>query len=512
MKKQMKRDGVSPREIGDFFDQTIAKHLERLMGTRYAIGGLSLNLATISCLILLTEQVTNELADFATPSDRYTPETLVDELAEMGFTIREDLDLALKGMVEKGYVDFDQDRRFSANKPTITMAHLLERIFPKMPGMSLVAYITQTVEEVQSGRKPLETGISQLDQMLRMQGVALLEDRSETKREKTRKPPMVRNSRPGIFETTISPPQIKKDGGFKLSDFYIPPKTKEQADKSRIPISEPQTPSSDGGSTGPDAEAIKIDDTLSTQDESTIETGEVELQQTQEEEIRETKEVPPGEEAKGEIDAESETTKADLIPEDSAEPPPQTVDAPPGSKIEEQEIDFFKDSESDWESPLGAVETESQAESVSEEPFPVGADKEGDETVESRIASFQEDLASQCPICKSARIHKEETAAGKSYYRCTDRGCSFISWGKPYHSACPECDNPFLVEITTKDNRPILKCPRATCRYWREPSAKGNVEPLEKPVLPPQETTQGAVTKKKLRRKVIRKKVYRRRR
>lgn len=510
LKKQMQRQGASPSEIGDHFDQTIAKHLERLMGTPYAIGGLPLNLATISCLILLTEQVSNELGDFATPSDRYTPETLVDELTVMGFAIREDLDLALKGMIEKGYVDFDQEGRFSANKPTVTMAHLLERIFPRLPGMSLVAYITQTVEEVQSGRKPLETGISQLDQMLRMHGAALPRDKSKTKREETRKPPTVRKSRQGIFKTPVRQQRIEKDGGLKLSDFYVAPTLKEHPDELRSPVSDPQTPSSGEGFIGPDTEAVKIDDTLSTQDESpeiyptTMDTSEAGLPQTHEE-PGEPKEFPPKEEAKDEIDAESETKETDLISEASGQ-----IQTDP--RIEEQEIDFFKDSKMDWESILGSVELETQKESAGEEPIRESADKGKDEAVESRIAAFEEDLANQCPICKSARIDKEETAAGKSYYRCTNKGCSFISWGKPHHFPCPKCDNPFLVEITTKDNSPILRCPRATCQYWQDLAAEGNAVPPEKPVSPAEQTTQGSVVKKKRRRKVIRKKVYRRKR
>ena len=64
---------------------------------------------------------------------------------------REDLDLAVQDMIEKGYIEVDEDGRFSANKPSISMSQLLDRIFPRMPGMNLILYFIQTIDEVKSG-------------------------------------------------------------------------------------------------------------------------------------------------------------------------------------------------------------------------------------------------------------------------------------------------------------------------------------------------------------------------
>ena len=84
---------------------------------------------------------------------------------------REDLDLAVQHMIEKGYIEVDEDGRFSANKPSISMSQLLDRIFPRMPGMNLILYFIQTIDEVKSGRKDPKSAISQFDQTLRMHGV-----------------------------------------------------------------------------------------------------------------------------------------------------------------------------------------------------------------------------------------------------------------------------------------------------------------------------------------------------
>jgi hypothetical protein len=89
-----------------------------------------------------------------------------------------------------------------------------------------------------------------------------------------------------------------------------------------------------------------------------------------------------------------------------------------------------------------------------------------DDIVEEEISKFETDLSRQCPICKSAYIVSELTAKGKEYYKCPNKFCNFISWGKPFHNECPRCHNPFLIEAQ-KHGTKVLKCPRATCNYWQ---------------------------------------------
>ena len=88
--------------------------------------------------------------------------------------------------------------------------------------------------------------------------------------------------------------------------------------------------------------------------------------------------------------------------------------------------------------------------------------------IEKRIAEFEGKLSLQCPICKTGVIAQNRTSSGKSFFKCTSVNCNFISWGKPFHITCPQCENPFLVEVTGKDGIPMLKCPRATCAHWQK--------------------------------------------
>jgi len=116
----------------------------------------------------------------------------------------------------------------------------------------------------------------------------------------------------------------------------------------------------------------------------------------------------------------------------------------------------------------------------------------------------------QCPICKTGKAQKEMTRTGKTFYRCSNRDCDFISWGKPFHLVCPQCNNLFLVETFNRDGKTILKCPRATCRYWQKHPGKITEELQAKADSKTQEPVKSTVILQKPRRRVVRRRVVRR--
>ena len=181
MEKDTKQNNPTSQNFRKQFDQTLGQHIERLIGSRYGVGALPINLATISCIILFAERE-NYINTFpSSPSERYTHETLLNELAEIGLDPDEDLKMNIHDMIKKGYIDVNDNGKYFAEKPTISMAKLLDRFFPKIPGMNFIAYFVQTMDEAQSGRKDLDSAISQFDQMLKMQGVSLLEQKTNPK-------------------------------------------------------------------------------------------------------------------------------------------------------------------------------------------------------------------------------------------------------------------------------------------------------------------------------------------
>jgi len=186
------------------------------------------------------------------------------------------------------------------------------------------------------------------------------------------------------------------------------------------------------------------------------------------------------------------------------------------SESVEEETDFSTKPEMEWvetktvavDEALQQTETKHEAEIVPEED----SLEKADDIIEKQIAALEEDLAMQCPMCKKGTIQSEETMTGKFYYKCSNKDCDFISWGKPYHIVCPQCQNPFLVETSNRDGKPILKCPRATCRYWQKPPGEITEEHQEKAASQAQGPDKLAAISRKPRKRVVRRRVVRRKR
>ena len=75
MENELGQNTLTAQNVRKQFDHTLGQHIECLTGTRYGVGALPVNLATISCIILLTERE-NEIDSYtSTSSERHTHET-----------------------------------------------------------------------------------------------------------------------------------------------------------------------------------------------------------------------------------------------------------------------------------------------------------------------------------------------------------------------------------------------------------------------------------------------------
>ena len=519
MEEINKQDRITGLKVREMFDETLGNHLERLIGTRYGIGALPLNLAAISYLILLAERET-EIDNFpSSPPDRYTHETLLKELEEIGLSIDEDLTMVLEYMIEKDYIDVADDGKFSSNRATISMAQLLDTVFPGMPGINLIAYFIQTIDEVQSGRQDMESGISQLDQLLRIHGVPLKTEKSRTAKEKVSGPSDGR--------------QIVRKKTIKASDTFSHLQRETHPKDSSAPSSGPKIMSSTGN-----LRRSEIRDLFSRQDDSVELTPEIdepieaqkqdnregEKEQTSGEEVEsedltaghglppEPVSVIPKETGSETEDLTREPFSTEAVFEDS--PATREVNLPP-SVLVEQKADFSEDTDLEHEQvksdrseeALPTVGPKIESEILSEDVAAEGID----DVIEKQISDFEQDLSMQCPICRTGKVQTEGTSTGKVYYKCSNIDCNFISWGKPYHMACPLCNNPFLVETSQRDGKSILKCPRATCRHWQQLPWETVSQPLVKSVSDSQEQVTSTAVSRKSRRKVRRRVVRRKR-
>ena len=445
----------SKNKVLDMFDKILIKHLKGLIGNSYLFSELTLNSAIISCLILLMERE-NEIESFPSDSSaRYTSETLISELEEMGFEPGQDINIVVQDMIEKGYIHVEEEY-FIPGEPATSMVKLLDGTFPGMPGRNLVAYFIQTMDEVNSGRKDLDSAISQFDQMLKMQGVPLNKEQPDSKPAKV-------SERSEEQET-----QIKK------SDILGRQKVDSRHKDSRVSLSAPKVLSL-GAYEG---KLKKVDFGKSFPDEDEIDKITPDTDNHIESEGPETR--VKGVETKPHDDIESENI--DTLSEAPSE---QLIETDRDVQSLTEEIADTNIPEDDSTSSIETTLQDNKPVELNQDPFiqkDVAEAKESMidkpdttseknnsrkivDSIENQIAAFEEDLALECPLCKQSKVQAEETAMGKTFYRCLTKNCNFISWGKPYHILCPQCNNPFLVETYDKAGKTILKCPRSTCRY-----------------------------------------------
>jgi len=160
-------------ELKEQFEQIFVKHYERLTNTRQSVGGLPLTLENIVCFILLGGRELDIEDVYGDVSERYSLETFMEDAREAGVETDERLKNAVSGMVAKKFLHLQPDNHFYAYQATRETARMFNRVYPKMQGINMLAYLGQTIQEVESGRVDEESGLSRFDQTLQKQGVAL---------------------------------------------------------------------------------------------------------------------------------------------------------------------------------------------------------------------------------------------------------------------------------------------------------------------------------------------------
>ncbi|NVM21321.1 MAG: hypothetical protein HWN68_06030 [Desulfobacterales bacterium] len=434
MEKDAEQNNLLPDEVRKQFDATLAQNIKRLVGASKGIGDLPLNLATISSLVLLAECESEIEGSPSNPPERYTHETFLNNLAAFGLEPRKDEELALQDMIQKGYIDIGPDGRFLATKPAMSMAQLLDHAFPGIPGMNLVAYLVQTMEEVLTGRKRLEPAIDQFDQTLQMHGVVLSRETPE--------------HTAGRREAGQQPTPTNRQA---LSEVLRRLQAQEMVQRSPESAGEPRVLSATGSVEQFEIKEFPMEFEPADTAEFSTEGSPLETTLAEEEatcDDSETLEEMPDADTEQELASEQEVplsvtqyAQEEEGLETEARPEEADIEAPPPAEAHDKEEVASKEQE--------AVT--------------------GEESIEERIAAFEEALAMKCPVCGTGRVRKEETAKGKHFYVCPTKGCIFISWGKPYHITCPQCKNPFLIESTDRAGNTIFRCPRATCHHRQKP-------------------------------------------
>ncbi len=452
------------------FDKILMHHVSGLIDTREDIAALPFNLATISSLLLLVERE-NEIKSFPdSPPERYNRETFLADIEEIGLDLDNDAQSAIQDLDQYGFVVVNNQDKYTARESASLLIMVLDAIFPQMPGMNLVAYVSQAIEEVLTERKEHDQALQQFDQTLEKQGVRLSAvpesnlSSSATNRILAEPPdPKVLQERRAAYLQRLKALREKSlmtGGAPSIVTGHTSlkhAKIKELFPKD-APFSEPKAAPED---TTPDETGHEQlpEDPTPISDLSSPDAGV---------------QAPP-----------KETEKGLSVPTTEAMAP--TRDADPVEKVH---------AEMNREEVLpGEPETkEVPEEALSKE-----------ELIEQQIRQFEEELAMPCPICGDGKVLSDTTEKGKTYYHCSNEDCRLISWGKPYNMECPVCKSPFLIEVPGPDGQIGLKCPRATCMYRK----KNAVAALSGDETAPEKRKKVAVVRKKRKkgvRRVVRRK------
>lgn len=391
--------------IRERFNQVLIRHYERLTGSKNVPGGLPLSLENIGCLILFGGREL-EMSDITSEvSERYTMEEFLREIADAGIEDNEYFRKALQEMIDKKYIEQLPDGHIHGYSDTKETARILNRIFPKMQGLNMLAYIWQTIAEVATGRTDPESAISRFDQTLSNHGVVPPK-------------PKIPTIKPDIKPQIPSPaPEKKEMGEIKRSsriirDYVVA----DTASKNKPAVQKP-------------AEQTVLVGKLPEEQPSEIRMAAESEQENQEEAAALQQKIPELEKI---IGASEKEVQLPVPPPEAAEP----------GKTEE---------------PVAVSE---EVEEEKKEPV--------DDEIARKIAAFEKELALVCPVCKTGILQEKSTAAGKVFYACGSGTCNFISWGKPHNVTCARCKNPFLVEVADAAGQIFLRCPRATCQH-RQP-------------------------------------------
>lgn len=423
------------------FDNTLAKHFKRLAGTNQGINGLCIKFfSLVSCMLLALREI--EISSSEPSSiERYRYESFVEAMSDFGIEEGKNIRQIIDMLIEKKYIALGDNGVLIPMKPTMIMAKLIDKIFPKMPGIHFIAFTVQTIQEALTNRNSIDEAISRYDQTLYNHGKALSNNSSVSDAKKTQtidKQHFYNNNESCAkksWEKTVHHDQgvltalkkifqsDKKNTTFLNKTVVLPKNTKPKHEikirevhfkqaivKNEIMLKDkgmPQQPVNTGNENISSSANNMPDESLPLVKEA----------------VSDEKPIP--------------------LPKCSLEP----LQKPQPNEIEPLVLSL---------TPVSICD---KAE-------------ENDKSIADRITTFEEELALICPCCKVFMLKKMATTTGKFYYVCSSEMCNFISWGRPHHIVCKRCGNPFLIEVGDSTEETLLKCPRATCKHRQSSTPK----------------------------------------
>lgn len=460
---QAQQESSVSRGIAARFHEVLGANLKRLMGRRYDVTPFRLDLGTIAIMVLLQERESEIEASPGHPGDRFTVDTLAEELQALLPDDTCDLRESLRSLIASGYAGVAMDHGLFANNSLKNMLATLDRVFPRMSGMNFVAYLIQTMEEVLSARKELDLALEQFEHTLKNHGVEL--SGQGAKVEDWR--PSVSAEGGGADAGARAAADKGRSEARDILASYMASRQRSE------PRSAPATETAQPPPAESDAFSFQSIGPEAAEEGTAPEEEPIEGSPEQAERA-----APPEEEVAGEeVGAGAES-------DDLSAPSAEDTDSSP--------------------EPADAAEEELEAET--DEPEEAYEADLSEEEIEERISGLSDDLRMPCPLCGQGKVEENTTGKGRTYYVCSEKDCNFISWGKPYHLECPLCRNPFVVEVKGRSGKPLLKCPRAACSYRAPIRGAAGTGPGKDGTAPAMGARKVRRPRRRVRKVVVRKK------
>ena len=508
---------MSPAYVKSQFDEILAREITALIEIDSDTALLTYNLSTISAIQVAVERDREIKGAKGFPPERYTIESLSEELEEIGLTHDDTLTASLEKIIEQGYLAQDKLGELKAGVSAYTIVGFLDRMFPGMQGIQLVAFVLQMTDEVLSKRKSLEDAKKSFAQTLKKSGVAVTRENAEKKAKE-----IAEKKSDGQVKAVAR--KLKADNAKRLALLRFREKMQLSKESGK------PTFHFDGGSRidkvkirslfddGPSREELearekarKADEERQRIQEEAERAAELEAQQRT---LRDAEEAAKALERKAaelaEKEQELESAKMAAIKLEQAEAELKTKLAEMALKEAELRV---KEEQLKAEAKAKALEDEQRERQLKEEEEarqkeekemrlateepPEKSPAINPDDIEARIAAFESELAMPCPICQTGKVKHETTDTGKQYYVCSNSACRFVSWAKPYHFPCPQCQNSFLVEFEVSPTEKGLKCPRASCTFRQNDLTDPAAKVVQKADSNAASSTEGVPKKKK---------------
>lgn len=495
----LEENELSPAYVKNQLDEILAREVTSLIEIDSEAALLTYNLSTISAIQVAVEREREIKVAKGFPPERYTIDSLCEELEALGLTRDETLSLSLTKILDQGYLSKNKLGELKAEVSAYTIVGFLDRMFPGMQGIQLVAFVLQMTDEVLSKRKSLEDAKSSFAQTLKKSGVSVTRETAEKKAKE-----IAEKKSDGQIKAVAR--QLKEDNVKRLALLRF--KERQHSKDGGKPAFH-----FDGGSRidkvkitsifdkGPSKEELEAEQREKEAEDERLRieeqrrAAELEAQQLKLKEAEEAAEALERKAAElAQKEQELESAKLAAVKLEQAEAELKAKQAEMAMKeaelrLKEQQLKAEAEAkeraleeerlahelkareEQDREAEKKAEEEKRLAEHV-DPPLEDASNTSttpqlalDPDDIEARIAAFESELATPCPICHTGKVKSETTDAGKRYFICSDSACRFVSWSQPYHFPCPQCKNPFLVEFQASPTEKGLKCPRASCTF-----------------------------------------------